>query len=91
MRSTATQLAAFDALAGGRRQTARAKILALFTSTDVKLTRAEIAARAKLPLQSVCGRVRELLDDLELAVRGTTKRRGHRTEEELIGLRVEAA
>lgn len=85
MKSTVTQRAAFDALAGAPRQTARAKILELFASTEVKLTRAEIAERATVSLQSVCGRVRELLDDAQLAVRGTIKRQGHRTEEELIG------
>jgi len=73
MRSTHTQRAAHDALDGGLRRTQKQVILDLFYSPVMTLTRQEIADRTNLRLSSVCGRVRELLDDEALAVRGEQK------------------
>ncbi|MFM0256077.1 hypothetical protein [Paraburkholderia sediminicola] len=58
----------------------------LFYSEHLTLTRQEIADRTNLRLSSVCGRVRELLDDEALKVRGTQKCPATGVLNETIGL-----
>lgn len=86
MRSTWTQRAAYDALDGGARRTQKQMILDLFYNPALTLTRQEIADRTNMRLSSVCGRVRELLDDAELAVRGAQKCAATGANNETLGL-----
>lgn len=86
MRTTHTQTVAYDALAGGLRRTQKQMIVELFAGSQVKLTRQEISDRTNLRLSSVCGRVRELLDDETLKVRGTKECVATGVSNETIGL-----
>lgn len=86
MRITHTQRAAHDALDPATRRTQKQMILDLFHGAHVKLTRQEIADRTNLRLSSVCGRVRELLDDAKLAVRGAQKCIATGVDNETVGL-----
>jgi predicted transcriptional regulator len=85
MRTTHTQRAAFDAL-HGKRPTQKQMILDLFYSQHLTLTRQEIADRTNMRLGSVCGRVRELIDEAKLAVRGLQKCAATGQQNETLGL-----
>lgn len=87
MRATHTQRAAHDALDGGLRRTQKQMIVDLFDSRRLALTRQEIADRTNLRLSSVCGRVRELLDDEALEVRGEQRCAATGVLNETIGLK----
>ncbi|MBU9439931.1 hypothetical protein KTE91_33185 [Burkholderia multivorans] len=63
-------------------------VMACFDGPAVLLTREDIAARTNLKLSSVCGRVRELLDDGRLEKRGSRKCIATGKAQELIGLPV---
>ncbi|NGM79727.1 hypothetical protein [Burkholderia multivorans] len=63
-------------------------VMQCFEAPTVLLTREEIAARTNLKLSSVCGRVRELLDDGRLEKRGSRKCIATGKAQELIGLPV---
>jgi hypothetical protein len=89
MRSTHTQLAGYDSVTGAKRCTQKQMILDLFCSEHLTLTRQEIADRTNLRLSSVCGRVRELLDDEALKVRGTQKCAATGVLNETLGLPAE--
>lgn len=89
MRATHTQLAGYDSVTGAKRCTQKEIITDLFYSEHLTLTRQEIADRTNLRLSSVCGRVRELLDDETLAVRGTQKCAATGVLNETVGLPVE--
>lgn len=89
MRSTHTQLAGYDSVTGAKRCTQKQMILDLFYSEHLTLTRQEIADRTNLRLSSVCGRVRELLDDEALKVRGTQKCAATGVLNETLGLPAE--
>jgi hypothetical protein len=91
MRTTHTQAAAYDALSGGLRRTQNQMITDLFYSEHLTLTRQEIADRTNLRLSSVCGRVRELIDDEALKVRGTQKCAATGVLNETIGLPAEVS
>ncbi|MCP3721753.1 hypothetical protein M3I53_01200 [Paraburkholderia sp. CNPSo 3272] len=86
MRTTATQLAAFDALDPETRRTQKQMIVDLFTAPDTRLTRQDIADRTNMRLSSVCGRVRALIDAGKLAVFGTRKCDATGHENETLGL-----
>jgi hypothetical protein len=86
MRATHTQLAGYDSVTGMKRCTQKQMILNLFHGSDVKLTRQEIADRTNLRLSSVCGRVRELIDDEALKVRGAQKCAATGVQNETLGL-----
>ncbi|MEM5325200.1 hypothetical protein VSR34_01130 [Paraburkholderia sp. JHI2823] len=86
MRTTATQLAAFDALDPETRRTQKQMIVDLFTAPDMRLTRQDIADRTNMRLSSVCGRVRALIDAGKLAVFGTRKCAATGHENETLGL-----
>ena len=86
MRTTATQLAAFDALDPATRRTQKQMIIDLFTAPDMRLTRQDIADRTNMRLGSVCGRVRALIDAGKLAVFGTRKCAATGQENETLGL-----
>lgn len=73
MRSTHTQLAGYDSVTCAKKRTQKQMVLDLFCGPRMALTRQEIADRTNMRLSSVCGRVRELLDDGALKVRGTQK------------------
>ncbi|SDR47259.1 hypothetical protein [Paraburkholderia tuberum] len=89
MRSTHTQLAGYDSVTGTKRCTQKQMILNLFCTPHVTLTRQEIADRTNLRLSSVCGRVRELLDDEALQVRGSQKCTATGVQNETMGLPAE--
>jgi hypothetical protein len=89
MRTTHTQLAGYDSVTGAKRCTQKQMILDLFYSEHLTLTRQEIADRTNLRLSSVCGRVRELLDDEALKVRGTQKCAATGVLNETLGLPAE--
>ncbi len=91
MRATHTQTVAHDALAGGLRRTQKQMIMDLFDAPKLALTRQEIADRTNLRLSSVCGRVRELLDDEALKVCGTRECVATGVQNEIVGLPVEVA
>lgn len=86
MRATHTQRAAYDALEGGARRTQKQMILDLFYTPHLTLTRQEIAERTNMRLGSVCGRVRELIDEAKLAVRGMQKCAATGQQNETLGL-----
>lgn len=88
MRSTHTQRAAYDALDGGARRSQKKVILDLFHNPALTLTRQQIADRTNMRLGSVCGRVRELIDDAELVVRGMQKCAATGQQNETLGLAV---
>lgn len=89
MRATHTQLAGYDSVTGTKRCTQKQMITNLFYSDLLTLTRQEIAVRTNLRLSSVCGRVRELLDDETLQVRGEQKCAATGVMNETLGLPVE--
>ncbi|MFM0328200.1 hypothetical protein [Paraburkholderia strydomiana] len=89
MRATHTQLAGYDSVTGTKRCTQKQMILNLFYSEHLTLTRQEISDRTNLRLSSVCGRVRELLDDEALSVRGTQKCAATGVLNETLGLPAE--
>jgi len=89
MRSTHTQLAGYDSVTGTKRCTQKQMITNLFYSEHLTLTRQEIADRTNLRLSSVCGRVRELLDDETLQVRGEQKCAATGVLNETVGLSIE--
>ncbi|MFM0218253.1 hypothetical protein [Paraburkholderia caledonica] len=91
MRTTHTQLTGYDSVTGAKRCTQKQMILDLFYSQHLTLTRQEIADRTNLRLSSVCGRVRELLDDEALKVRGTQKCVATGVLNETLGLPAEVA
>jgi DNA-binding transcriptional regulator LsrR (DeoR family) len=86
MRSTHTQLAGYDSVTDTKRCTQKQMITNLFYSEHLTLTRQEIADRTNLRLSSVCGRVRELLDNEALKVRGSQKCPATGVLNETIGL-----
>jgi hypothetical protein len=81
-----TQSDAFHTLTNRQLSESHNRIMALFTSSDVLMTRDEIAGRANMPVPTVCGRARELLDANRLQVRGTRKESGKRSRQQLLGL-----
>lgn len=89
MRITQTQRAAYDALDSCARRTQKQMILDLFVTAQLKLTRQEIADRTNMRLSSVCGRVREMLDDDVLQVRGAQKCAATGVLNETLGLPAE--
>ncbi|MDR8398255.1 hypothetical protein NE850_18090 [Paraburkholderia sp. USG1] len=91
MRTTHTQLAGYDSVTGTKRCTQKQMIADLFYSKHLTLTRQEIADRTNLRLSSVCGRVRELLDDETLQVRGEQKCAATGVMNEILGLPIEVA
>jgi hypothetical protein len=91
MRTAQTQLAAYDALTAPKISASQQIVLALFAGHAITLTRQEIATRAKLPLASVCGRVRELLDAEVLVVRGSRKCIATGQSNQTVGLPVDVA
>ncbi|WP_250500575.1 hypothetical protein [Caballeronia sp. GAWG1-5s-s] len=89
MQASQTQIDAFRSLTNREISEAHVRILAVFGSDRaVLLTRDEIAARTGMPVQTICGRVNELLKAEVLAVRDTAKRPGKRNRQQLIGLPV---
>lgn len=73
----------------GYLQPAQQRVMDLFTSTSVVMTRKEItAALGDMELSSVCGRVRALLDAKRLAPRGERIDPKTRKPQELVGLPV---
>lgn len=64
-----------------------AKVMALFTSPDVLLTRKQIRDRCGMELSSVCGRVKSLLDKGALAKRAEITADTNKANE-LLGLPV---
>jgi hypothetical protein len=86
MRTTHTQRAGYDSVTGAKRCTQRQMILDLFYNPALTLTRQEIADRTNMRLSSVCGRVRELIDDAKLAVRGTQRCAATGADNETLGL-----
>ncbi|NDV73515.1 hypothetical protein [Burkholderia cenocepacia] len=85
-----TQQAAFHALTVQDISESQRKILALFKSPGAVLTRYDIAEILGLPVGSVCGRVRELIDAGRLIVVGKLKvqRNGRSVSLQLLGLQV---
>jgi hypothetical protein len=81
-----TQQDAYHALTNRQLSESHLRIMALFTSADVLMTREEIAIRAKMLVPTVCGRTRELLDANRLQVRGTRKESDRRSRQQLIRL-----
>jgi hypothetical protein len=86
MRAAQTQIAAFQAITPKHLGATQQMVMDCFTDPTVRLTREEIAARTNMKLSSVCGRVRELLDDERLAVRGTRKDPHMRNAQQVVGL-----
>jgi hypothetical protein len=89
MRTTHTQLAGYDSVTCAKKRTQKQMVLDLFYSPFLTLTRQEIADRTNMRLSSVCGRVRELLDDKALKVRGEQKCAATGVMNETIGLPTE--
>jgi hypothetical protein len=86
MRATQTQLAGYDSVTGTKRCTQKQMILNLFYSPFLTLSRQDIADRTNMRLSSVCGRVRELIDEEKLKVRGTQKCAATGVLNETVGL-----
>jgi predicted transcriptional regulator len=89
MRATHTQIAGYDSVTGTKRCTQKQIILDLFYSPHMTLTRQEIADRTNMRLSSVCGRVRELIDEEALKVRGSEKCAATGVHNETVGLPAE--
>lgn len=81
-----TQLEAYYSIDASELAARKAQVMDCFTAGDVLLTREDIAARTNMKLSSVCGRVRELLDDGLLAVRGSRKDLATPDRQQLLGL-----
>lgn len=90
MTAAQTQIDAYDALTPVRIGASQQRVLSLFAGTSITLTRQEIADRANLPLASVCGRVRELLNAEVLVVRGKRKCLASGQNNQTLGLPVDA-
>lgn len=86
MRTTHTQRAAHDALDASTRHTQKQMILDLFHGAHMKLTRQQIADCTNLSRATVCGCVRELLDDAKLVVCGELKCAATDVLDETLGL-----
>ena len=67
---------------------AQAQIVAMYlvTSPDVTYTRQQLVGVAELPINSICGRVRSLLDKDALVVRGELRCANTGKYRELLGL-----
>ncbi len=86
MRAAQTQVDAFHALDAKHLSATQQMVMDCFGVAHTRLTREDIAARTNMKLSSVCGRVRELLDDKRLAVFGKRKDPHMRAAQQLIGL-----
>ncbi len=92
MQASQTQIDAFHSLSGAEKSAVKRKIIDVFGGDrSVTLTNDEIAARGKIGLSTVCGRVNEMVKDEILAERGTDRRPGRRCRQKLFGLPVEVA
>lgn len=85
-RVAATQSDAYHALTVKDLTEAHRAVMSLFATSEVLLTRYEIADRLGWCVGTACGRVRELLDANRLQVRGTRKESGRRTRQQLLGI-----
>ena len=87
MRRTATtSLEAFYGTPAQYMQDREKQVLAAFTSHDVTYTRQQLVGVAELPINSICGRVRSLLDKDALVVRGELRCANTGKYRELLGL-----
>ena len=87
MRRTATtSLEAFYGTPAQYMQDREKQVMAAFTSHDVTYTRQQLVGVAELPINSICGRVRSLLDKTALVVRGEVKRHTTGKYREVLGL-----
>lgn len=87
---TETSLSAYRALQmDGQIQPKEKEVLAAFGGkTDVLLTRQDIAAKTGMAINSVCGRVKALLEKGSLQVRSARISPTTRKSQELLGLPV---
>ena len=87
MRRTATtSLEAFHGTPAQYMQDREKQVMAAFTSHDVTYTRQQLVDVAELPINSITGRVRSLLDKNALVVRGEIKCHTTGKYRELLGL-----
>ena len=86
MRHATTSLEAFHGTPVLPLQDREKQVLAAFTSPDVTYTRQQLVGVAELPINSITGRVRSLLDKNALVVRGEVKRNTTGKYRELLGL-----
>jgi len=85
-----TSLAAYrDMQASGELQPREAQVMSVFKCTNDTFTRQQLVARVGLPLNSICGRVKSLLDKKALAIRGEHVDPITHKCQELIGLPVQ--
>lgn len=91
MHASQTQIDAYYDISPKQRSETHQRIIDVFAGDSrVLMTRDEIAAATRLSVQSICGRVNELVKSEALAVRGSAKRPGKRARQQLIGLPVSA-
>ena len=87
MRRTATtSLEAFYGTPAQYMQDREKQVMAAFTGPDVTHTRQQLVRLVGMPINSVCGRVRSLLDKAALVVRGEVKCHTTGKYRELLGL-----
>ncbi|WP_323120009.1 hypothetical protein [Burkholderia alba] len=86
--ASSTQQDSYHSIAVPELSAKQRMVLDCFHSRATLLTREDIADRTNLKLSSVCGRVRELLDDGRLQKRGTRKCIATGKSQELLGLPV---
>ena len=85
-RTAETSLEAFYGTPVLSLQDREKQVLAAFTSSDVTYTRQQLVDVAELPINSITGRVRSLLDKNALVVRGEVKCNTTCKYRELLGL-----
>ena len=85
-RTAATSLEAFYGTPVLSLQEREKQVMAAFTSHDVTYTRQQLVGVAELPINSICGRVRSLLDKDALVVSGEIKCNTTGKYRELLGL-----
>ena len=85
-RNATTSLEAFYSTPAKALQDKEKQVMAAFTSPDVTYTRQQLVDVAELPINSITGRVRSLLDKNALVVRGEIKCHTTGKYRELLGL-----
>ncbi|MDR5736158.1 hypothetical protein QCE47_27990 [Caballeronia sp. LZ025] len=87
MKASQTQIDAYHNMSSKQISAKQQMVLDVFDGDkSVTLTREEISSRTNLKLSSVCGRVHELVQAGNLAVRGSVKCVATGNRQQLIGL-----